>query len=876
MRDKPNKPRPPKSAIRFIENRLENYAEDLIGDLEELYQREYNPRFPVRARLLFWFRAIYFTYSITGRTRKKNLYQNNNRISVPITLYSSYFKVAFRNIAKNRLFTTINVVGLALGMSVGLLIISMTLELVKFDEFHANKDSIYRVITRASYFQRSYDDRSTTCEPVAGLLKQNTGVEEVVRIQKRLAGMARTGTKELPVNGYFADESFFRVFSFPFILGGFENNFHQPNKLILTRETALKLYNSIDVVDSILQVGELGDYTIIGILEDPPKASHLQFEMIASYATVPVLERDNILTRKEGEWGAINDTYVYFQIKDNGSSTSIEEVLNNEAQRRYPEINYVDASFKLQNLRKIVPGPELSNAIGPKMIDTAIYIMSGIAFLILLSATFNYAHLSSARLLQKSREIGLRKVIGGTRKQLFLQFLSETIIIAFLALSLSMGIFLFIRPHFLAIIPRASEMLDLRLTTELLGWFAIFTLFVGILSGTLPALFFSKLNPVQALKKVGARGKKFIGRKGLVVAQFTLSIIFIFGVFTISKQYSYSIAFDLGFNRENIVTFSSLGTDPDLVKSELSKLAPVLDVSMASLRPASGSTQTSWLRAPGEPDSSLTYYMSVSPNFISTMELEIVSGKNFDGTINDQSSIIVNQKLANYLGLTQADAPGNLVIINGVEFRILGVIKDFNYNQLEEPIENFYFVSDPSQFYRVFLKVAAGNPSNTLSLIEDSWKQLTGGKYFNAAFLEDDLEEAYAHFGIVMKVFGFLGTLAISIACLGLLGITVYTLEIRIKEVGIRKVMGASVLSLIGILSRHFLILMGLAIIVGIPIAYVFFSQVMLPISFYHTTISFKEIFLTILLLIGVGVITIASQTLRAASTNPAEVLRNE
>ena len=869
--------KPPRGAIKFTEWHLGDSAEDLVGDLEELFARDIITRKVWVAKILFWYRAVYFSISRTGRYRRKMNVNKGVLSQTSINLMGSYLKVAVRNLFRRKLFSVINVAGLALGMSTGLLVIGMTNDVLKFDEFHTNKDNLHRVITNVSYYNYGTSELATTCEPVSSILKQTSGVKNVVRIQKRLTGEVDSGSKILPLSGYFADEDLFTIFSFDFIKGAAENSLTKPFQIVITENTAVKLFNSLNVIDSIVKISNIGYFTITGIIKNVPKASHMQFEMVASFSTVPILERDKILSAKENDWTDLNGTYVYCLLQPDASVQSIEETLNNRAGKIYANLDFVKAAFSLQNLKRIVPGRDLSNSLGPKMIDIGIYIMSGLAFLILLSATFNYAHLSSAMLLQKSREIGVRKVIGGTQKQLFIQFISETLVVSFISLFLSIGIFIFIRPHFLAIVPRASEMLDLEISPELFLYFLLFALFVGITAGVLPALYFSKLGPVQALRKVNRAGKKFTIKKGLVVAQFTLSIIFILGVFIISKQYTFSLQYGLGFKPDDIIIMPIYDVNAEIAKGEIQKLKEVESIAMGSLIPGTGATQSSWVKNPEAADSVTSFYMSVDEKFVPFLDLKLSAGRNFHAEIPEPHSILINEQLAVTLGFNNYHlALEKLVEIRGREYRIIGVMNDFHYTHLEEPIKNFYLVSDPRQFQIAFIKINSANIPQTFIVLEKAWLKFAPKKNFDARLMNEHLANSYSHYLNFMKIFGFLGTLAIGIACLGLLGITVYSMQLRVKEVGIRKVMGATELGLVGLLSGNFLTMMAIAISIGVPVAYFFFSLVLLPLNYYHTKVGIMEILYSVALMTSLGLLVIGSQTLKAATSNPAEVLRNE
>jgi len=868
---------PPRWGITFMDWYLGNLSEDLVGDLQELFQRDIQKKGIWIAKFLFIYRVFFFSFSRTGKTRRKKQRLSEN-MNFNASLYGSYIRVSIRSLVRSRFFTLINIAGLALGMSAGLLVISMTNDLLKFDEFHVNKDRIYRVISKGAYYNYPVTERATVAEPVAGVLDQIPGVEKVVRVQKRFSGEVDSGEKIIPLRGYFADPGFLEIFSFPLISGSRSGTLEKPFSIVLTRNASIKLFNSTEVVGKVIKVGELGNYTITGVLEDIPKFSHMQFEMVGSFSSVPLLERDSLLYQTLNNWGDVNGSYVYILARRDASLTDIRETLNKTTSPFYQNIDYLTASFQFQALSGIVPGKDLSNSIGPKMIDLAIYIMGGLAFLILLSATFNYTHLSIARLLKKSREIGLRKAIGGSRKQLFIQFLSETILIALLSVLLSVGIFQIIKPHFIAIIPRASEMLELKITPGLMGLFILFALFAGTLAGIFPAVYFSSMNPVNALQKAISLGnRKFNYRKVLIVAQFTLSLFFIIGVFIISRQYHYSVSYDLGFQRENIIVVPLKGNEPQVVTGEFQKLSDVTSVSMTSFIPATGTTYGSWVRMHNSHDSLPVNYMAGDENLIPTLHLKLTAGRNFDETKPEPHSIIINESFVKQFRL---ESPGNsideIVSINGEDCRIIGVIKDFHYTHLEDPIRAFYIRNNPDQFQFAFIRIISPEVSRTMEDLKKQWDTFAPKQDFSASFLDEDLADTYEYYQNIMKIFGFIGFLAISIACLGMLGMAVYTADLRLKEISIRKIMGASESGLVGLLSKNFLIMMGVAIMIGVPMAYFFFNLVLLPLNYYHADVGLMEILYGISLMLGLGLLTIGSQTFKAARSNPVDILRNE
>ncbi len=873
---------PPKWVQKlFLWLNNEGAVEDLIGDADEIYNREKNQYSQFRVNYRYFVQLLKLSVSYAVRKRQGQIWNIIPGTINPNGMINNYVKVAVRGLVKNKLFTFINVISLAISMSVSLVIIGMIFDLIRYDDFHANKEKIFRVISNVDYTAFPSDLKATAPEPIAGKLSEYSGVEKVVRIHRGFNGNIDTGDKIIPLSGYFVDGSFFEIFSFDLVKGNFAKALNEPFSVVIGEKAAIKLFNDIDPLGKIVKVGNLGDFLVTGVIEDVPKYSHLQFEMLASFSTVPVLENDVKINPVTDRWDQFFSTYVYALLLPDVNRDDIQFELDRISGRAYKNLENVTAAFSLQALTDIVPGPDLSTQIGPKMLYLPVIILSILSFVILLSACFNYTNLSIAKSLIRAKEFGLRKVSGGTSKQIFLQLIAETIIISIFSLGFSIVIFLLVRPEFLAIVPRASQMFDLELTLSLFLFFLLFSMLIGILAGIIPALYFSRINPIKALQDSGSiKGLKRVNfRKVLITSQFALSLLFLTGMLIIYKQYRFSLNYNFGFNQENILNVPLQGNDHEMLANEFMKVPEVNLISKASLIPGTGSTSSTWIKPIDGQDSIITFLMNIDHAYIDNLNLKMVAGRNFDPVFfyKGEPVAIVNQEFLKAFSLElPLDIIDSVFIINDTQFKIIGVIKDFHYSHLEDPIKPFIFTNDPKFFRYINLKISTSDISATMSKLEDAWVTVDHKNEFKATFFDNQIEETYGFLINIMKLFGFFGSVAITIAVLGLLGMAVFSAEARLKEVGIRKVLGASNINLIALLSVGFVKLLFIAAIIAMPLVFLLFDKVILALHHYRTYVGFWDMLIGFSFILVIGVLTVGSQAFNAARSNPSETLRNE
>ena len=794
-------------------------------------------------------------------------------------MFKNYFNTAVRNLKKNKFFTILNVFGLAVGMSLSLLFVAMVVFVYQFDNFHLNRQRIYRVIT---HVQDLNENPSFASAPfgTAQLLRNNvSGVEQVVRIYGSLDHQVGYGETQIPVTGYFVDAAYLSMFNFPLLQGNAGTALAKPNTMVITEAAAAKIFGTKNPIGELTFMEPFGEVMITGVARNIPKNSHMKFEALVSFGTL-TSHNGPSFTDDEGNWKNFFNSYTYLLLAENSSPAPIEEFLNGIAKEKY-KTNEFKASFELQRLDKIVPGLELSNPIGIGWSFDSMVLNGMLPLIILLAACSNYVSLAISQSLKRMKEIGVRKVMGGQKRQIFMQFVLESTIIMLLALTLSYFFFEIIRDEFLSI-SGETDLVDLDPTPGTFAGFIVFALLVGFVSGVVPALHFSKIAPVHALKGKELqtkRSSRFSVRKFVITTQFVLSLGFIMAVVVMVQQYRYSVNYDLGFDQQAILNVDLQQADPQLVKNEFGKLSFARTISMSSHALGAGSVPELYVRQVEESDSIATGMMSIDENFIPNMGLTLVRGKNFTHDASGNSRfIIINEVFAKKL--SPDDAYGAidqlLILPDKKEVRVVGIVKDFHYASLTSPIGNFYFEYTPQHFVYVNIQLESTNVSQAFSEMEVAWKSIGKGGMFKAAFLSDQIRDAYGFYFVIVKIWGFLGLLAITVACLGLLGTVVFTIRNRVKEVSIRKVMGASSESLIYLLSKDFIVLMVIASIIAIPSVYFLMDQLLLSEQYYNVPIGAVEIIVSLSIMLLLGMTTILSQTLKAANTNPVDNLRVE
>lgn len=868
---------PPPWAHRLLEWYCRpQLLEDLEGDLHEYFLRNLKSKGATRAKIIYILDVLKFFRIYTIR---KPEFLN---LLIQWIMLGSYIKTSGRSIMRNKLFSAINIIGLAISMSVGLLMIAFVTDLLSYDNFHQKKDRIYRVIT-TNQFDDSPPGNFATSSVKAGKKIQEIipGLEKVTLLRRGFGEDAAIGELKIPLSGLWADEAFFDVFTFPMLQGNPATALKEPYSLVLTEHSAKKLFGKTDVLGKTVKF-DTTTYVVTGLLKDIPKLSNLRFDALVSFSTVELIKPD--FDGGFMSWDNIYSNYTYVLLPANGNRQTVQSGLDKLCAAENTFLENRKISLSLQPLDEISTQANLGNPSGPGINKIALWILGGLTFVVIISACFNYTNLSLARSLRRSREVGIRKVIGARKRHVLLQFIAESVIISLLALFFSFILFLFLRTRFLAIHPYLESLLTLRLSPKLLLSFIALATGVGIVSGFLPALFFSQISAIQVLKDVsGLKVFRHITmRKALIVVQYVFSLVFIATTLIGYNQYRSFLSFDLGFTTENILNVKLQGNKSNLLIKELEELPAISGISTSRIVTSLGSIYGMQIKYNHAQDSAGVWLNVVDDRYLPLHKHQFLAGKNFRAIPSgEESEVIVNEQVLRQFNIGERDpnkALGEqLLIPGGKKLTIVGVVSDFHYGTLEKKIEPmiFRYASEETYGY-VNVKITSTDLPATLAGIEKAWKKIDKVHPLEATFYDDQIEEAYSQFSVMIKVIGFLAFLTICIASMGLFGMVVFTTETRLKEISIRKVLGASEGTLVYMLGKGFVMLLVLSAAVALPTTYFFFDKVVLVNFPYHQPISIIELLNGFFLVAIIAFLMIGYQTLKAARNNPAEVLKNE
>jgi putative ABC transport system permease protein len=876
---KQDKAKPPRWAERFLawycRPRL---LEDLQGDLNEYFDRNLQAKGARYARIIYILDVFKF---FRPYTVKKPDFLN---LFVHYIMIGSYLRTSRRSLVRNKLFSFINIIGLAISMSVGLLVIVFLTDLLSYDGFHVKKDRIYRVVTKNEVDQQPTMDLASMSLKAGTIIKQSfTGFEEITLLRPGFSGDARTNKEEiLPISAWWADDSFFKVFTFPMLAGDPATALREPYCLVLTEKTAKKLFGESEALGKLVRFDTL-NYTVTGIIKDIPNLSHLRFEALVSFASIK--NEKWLVTGEKDSWDNVYSNYTYFTLPENGNIKTFQTNLDRLSARENKGLKNGKISLLVQPLSTITLGKHYANEIGPSFRGTVAWILASLAFIVILSACFNYTNLSVARSLRRSKEVGIRKIVGALRGHVMGQFIVESVIIALLALVLSFPLFLVLRKQFMSLDQFPENLVALELSPKILLYFIALAVVVGIAAGFLPALFFSRMKAIQVLKDAsGLRVFQRVNlRKVLILIQYTFSLMFIMATLIGYQQYKGFLAFDLGFATDNILNIKMQGNKSELLKKELGEIPEVGMIARSNIVTSLGSLSGTTMKYKDSRDSARLYLNFVDANHLPMHRHKFLAGKNFSirPVKGNESEVIVNEQVLKRFNIAKGNpekALEEVVQMDGRKLTIIGVLKDFHYGTVEKEIEPmaFRYYDDESTGGYLNVSVKTSDWSATRASIEHAWRKIDKVHPMEAKFYDEQIVQAYSQFSVMIKIIGFIAFLTICIASMGLFGMVVFTTETRLREISIRKVLGASEGGLVFLLSKGFLILLVIAMLLSLPATYFFFDKVVLTNFAYHAPVNLNMMLIGVLIVVFIAFVMIGSQTVKAARSNPAKVLKSE
>jgi putative ABC transport system permease protein len=807
----------------------------------------------------------------------------------------NYLKVALRSLFRNKLSSFINIFGLALAMCCSLMIFLFIQDELSYDQYHANSNRVYRVTRNFLSPDKSVSLHLGHVAPPFGPLLKNDfpDFEYVARIlnARFLVAYQEAAEEKKSFNedrGYYAEPDIFKIFDINLVEGNPNKSLQDPFTIILSEKIAKKYFGEENAIGKVLKVRNTYDVTVTGVFKDFPTQSHWHPELLMSFST---LNDSTIYGRRGLETNFGNNSFgTYLLLKEGSDVAKIESQFPAFLDKHIPQNGpnpVKPSSFTnlfLQKLTDIHLYSHLDSEEETNGNMKNVYMMGIIALFIILIACFNFVNLSTARATKRSKEVGLRKVVGAFKGQLISQYLSESVLISCFALVLAIGF------SFLAI-GWLNDFTNKLLTFNLITNWALFAallgfaLLVGIFAGIYPAFIISGFKPALILKgqQGSAKGKSAL-RKFLVVAQFSISIVLIIATMITYQQLQYMNNRDLGYNKNQVITlryFNELVPSYDAFYNELLKQSSIKNVSRSSRTPT-GRLLDSNGTAQIQQGDSLTNTNVVLKNiradydFFETYEVPFVAGRNFSREIKSDDSLafVINEAAANMMGVTPEEILTKDFQYGGVKGRCIGVVKDFHFESLHEPIVPMVFL--PSQFYsRVSIKIAGDKMTAGLEHIEKVWKEFLPHRPFEYTFLSDQYSNLYDTEQQQGQLFTIFSGLAILIACLGLFGLATFNTLQRVKEIGIRKVLGASVPNIVQLLSREIIVLVLIANVVAWPVAWYFMSEWLDGFA-YKIGINVWLYLLAGFAAIMIALLTVSIQTIKAAMTNPANTLRYE
>jgi putative ABC transport system permease protein len=807
-------------------------------------------------------------------------------------MFRSYFKTAVRNLLRHRFFSFINIFGLAVAMALSMVIIMLVADQMTYDRYNTKRDRIYRInsIPIGSHGERMNETGTTSLPLREEMMDDYTGVEKAARIARGFGNMWLEIEQDvnIPISGYFADPEVLDLFEYELEYGNPETALVEPYSVVLTHKAAKKLFKQENPMGETFKVGDEGPYKVTGILKDTNHKSHIVFDALASFSTVKSLEALGKRTKGDVDnWYNAWQGWVYVLLEDGKTIADIQPQLTKTEQKHYSKVPNPDRDIKIQYsaqaLMDITPGPFIGNPIGPFLPWVFVYFFAGLAGVVMLTSCFNFTNLSIARSLTRAREIGVRKVVGAVRWQVFVQFLIESVLTALVALAVAVVLLIALRPLMLQLSFARLMKWDLEANYFVFIVFLIFAIVVGVMAGIFPAVVLSRFQPVKVLKGLGTmRLFSNIGlRKTLLTLQFTFSLIFILSVVVVFNQLQLFLRADHGFSMEHKLVVNLGDTSPEALKHELIKYNNIESVSASSHVPAAGTTRgQEYKKTLEEKDwTSVSCYFT-DEDYLKNMEISLVAGRYFEAGAGESNKnfIVLNEKAVTAFHFASpVEAIGQEIIdkADSTRKQIIGVVKDYNHQMLVEKLDPMALVYDP-ELYNILQVKYTGSFADAGKSVEKAWAKVNPTLQVDYKDFYGEVHKIYdIFFGDLVGILSVISILAITISCLGLLGMATYATETRIKEISIRKVLGSSNASLIYMLSKGFVVILIIAIVIAVPAAY-FINNLWLEQLAYHVNVDVRTILIGVCMLIVFGTLTIGSQTWRATYVKPVDNLKND
>ena len=880
---------PPKWAMRFFRWFCRKDLADAVeGDLLELYQRKAAQYGRWRANLFFTWHALSFFQPFAFKRQHEQYAQLN-----PVHMFFNALKIGYRFLSKHKTYTTINVLGLAMGISAFVLMGLFVVDELSYDKFHSDGERIVRI---GYHMETPSASRKVARLPFpmkAELLNKYPEVEQVARFYHSsfdLAVLAYGDRKYTEADIYFGEPDIFEVFDFDLKRGNPATALSDPRSIVLSQEMANKYFGDEDPIGKVMRYKNEDDLVVTGILEDIPENSHIRFDFLC-----PIdLQRQRWMG-----WGQFTydleldwnwaGAWVYATLSPGTPLEAFTEKIQAIADEHFNQDNKALFTLVVQPLWDIHLKSDMSNEASTGGNITQVYVFASVAVLILLIACINFINLSTAQATRRTREIGLRKVMGAQRKQLLLQFMAESVMVVLTAVLIAMVLVGLTLPVFNDFTNKSLDFTHLGDVT-LIPILVLVILLIAVISGGYPAMQITHINPVQGLKSgfssVGSR-RRF--NKGLVVGQLVVSNLLIIGVLVVKDQLSFIKNKDLGFDKEHVLVIEhgkNISKEQyELFHNGLSANPIVKGVSQGYVAGTRAFTNTFEQVGDDKEQSFVLGIKAISSDFKDVYGLEMARGRNFDKGIlsdTDQKNVLINQTAAEALGWELGESIGKqLTYLAGGNTQkdtvtVVGVMKDANFESLYNPVmpSVFRFIDNGD----ISIKLEGTNLlalNESIKSIGATWDEVVPNLPFEYKFLEQEIDKQYVKEERLGKAIQYFGLLAVFIACLGLFGLIAFSTQQRTREIGVRKVLGASARSILTLLTRNFLIMVGISLLISVPVGY-YLADLWLRDFTFSVGISPLIFVLAGLLSVLIALLSIGGQSMRAANMNPVKTLRHE
>ncbi len=880
------KNKPPRFALRFFRWYCHPGMQDYIeGDLIEVYQQRKVKSGKLKADMRFIVDVLLLFRP--GIIRPVEGYKNLNAYG----MYKSYYKIALRNLWSHKSFSFINISGLAVGMATCVFIILYVLDETSYDKHHEDGNRIYRVASEVK------DEKWVAAPaPMAEALKKDfPEVEEVTRLL-RFPGTEQMLLKDdankkqfFETHAYYVDSTFFQLFRYDFKYGDSRTMLNEPNSIVISDQIAFKFFGNENPVDRILTVGlSFGDfnYTIKGVFKSSTHKSHIPASLFLSMNNGDI----GGWVKGQNQWAANSIFHTYVKLKEGADAKTFEskltDFLNRNGGEEFKAAGFTKTLF-IQPLEDIYLHSNYGYEVAPNGNIKYLYVFTSLAVFLLLIACINFMNLSTARSEKRAREVGMRKVSGATKISLIGQFLSESVLMSGLALVLAVLLI----QIFIPVLNQVTDKhLSLTQVPYVYTWLIALTLATGLLSGMYPAFYLSSFKPATVLKGKLMNTLAAVSiRKGLVVFQFTISIVLILGALVIREQMNYLNTESLGFNKSQKIILpiqtNESNTNSNLLKNELLNNVQILSVAKGGTYPGIESITGMLFHAEGKVaiDNIELQTAYAEDGYIETLGIELLKGRGFSKAFtNDMENLVVNEEAIKKLGYTLDNAIGKKVYY---EFQnathamsIIGVVKNYHFQSLHNKIKPLAlsispFFSGPTSYLIVDVKTT--EYAELITSLQKTWAKINPTSPFVYSFLDQDFQKNYDKEERTASLIQYFTLIAIVIACLGLFGLATFTAEQRVKEIGVRKVLGASVMQIVTLLSKDFLKLVVVSIVLSAPIAY-YIMHTWLQGFAYQTNITVWVFVMAGVAATVIALLTVGYQSVKAALANPVKNLRSE